>query len=56
MQGLLSVESKERQTMETGLRKYLDAEILARDKCVAAERLGRETGDWQLADAWRAAV
>jgi len=56
LQGLLSVESKERQTMDADLRKYLDAEILARDESVAAERRARETGDLQLADAYKAAV
>merc|ERR1719379_3225346 len=53
LQGLISVESKERQTMDADLRKYLDAEILARDESVAAERRARETGDLQLADAYK---
>merc|ERR1719443_1962999 len=56
LQGLLSVESKERQTMDADLRKYLDAEILARDESVAAERRAREAGDLQIADAWKSAV
>merc|ERR1719379_620809 len=56
LQGLLSVEAKERQAMDADLRKYLDAEILARDESVSAERRARETGDLQLADAWKAAV
>merc|ERR1719172_278823 len=42
LQGLLSVEAKERQTMDADLRKYLDAEILARDESVSAERRARE--------------
>ena len=31
--------------MDAGFRKYLEAEILARDKSVAAEQRARETGD-----------
>ena len=42
--------------MDAGPRKYLEAEIWARAKSVAAEQRARETGDLQLADAYKAAV
>merc|ERR1719375_3034832 len=56
IQGLLSVEIKERTTMGADLRKYLDVEISARDESMSAERRLRESGEFQLAEAWKAAV
>merc|ERR1719375_326300 len=56
IQGLLSVEIKERTTMDADLRKYLDVEIAARDESMSAEQRLRESGEFQLAEAWKAAV
>ena len=42
--------------MDAGPRKYLEAEIWARAKNVAAEQRARETGDLQLVDAYKVVV
>merc|ERR1719443_930509 len=56
IQGLISAEVKERQTMDADLQKYLNAEIAARDESIGAERRLRESGEIQLTEAWKAAV